>query len=254
MEVGYVFSGGGVRCVAHLAVYQALMEQGIEASCFSGTSAGAIAAVLIAAGKEPKEIMQVVEGASVLAAMRPAFNRKGLLDVEKTLAFFMTDVPESFAALHKPVSIGTINVRTGKSVFFSEGALHPPLLASCCVPIIFNPVKIGEEYYLDGGLINNMPVEPLQDKCYKIMGVHCNPVDEDYPFTSMRGMLERTFLLTVGVNVQQRKALCDVFLEPPFLKSYKVFDFKNSKAIFRETYAWSKERVPEIKRLLTGEE
>lgn len=251
MEIGYVFSGGGVRCVAHLAVYQALLEEGIEACRFSGTSAGALAAVLISAGKEPKEILKLVEEASMLAAMRPAFNRKGILDVEKALAFSLADVPETFAALGRPVSIGTLNIRTGQSAFFSEGPLLPPLLASCCVPVIFNPVAIGQDYYMDGGLINNLPVEPLQGKCDRIIGVHSNPVDENYPFTSMRGLLERTFLLTVGVNVGQRKELCDVFLEPPCLKNYKVFDFKNSRAIFEETYAWMKEVLPEIKARLS---
>lgn len=246
MKTGFVFSGGGVRCVAHLAIYQALLEEGVEASCFSGTSAGALAAVLIAAGKQPREILNLLTDASLMAAMRPAFNRKGLLDVSKALAFGMADVPQTFEELDRPVAIGTIQVRTGKSVFFSEGPLQAPLLASCCVPVLFNPVQIAGEYYLDGGPINNLPVEPLQDKCDKIIGVHCNPVDEDFKFSSMRGMLERTFLLTVGVNVQQRKSLCDVFLEPPCLKSYKVFDFKNVQSMYDESYAWMKEQLPAV--------
>lgn len=232
--------------MAHLAVYQALQEEGVEAGCFSGTSAGALAAVLIAAGMQPQEILGLITDASIMAAMRPAFNRKGLLDVGKALAFCMARVPETFEELDCPVTIGTIQVRTGKSVFFSAGPLHPPLLASCCVPIIFNPVRIEGEYYLDGGPINNMPVEPLQGQCDRIIGLHCNPVDEDFRFSSMRGMLERTFLLTVGVNVQQRKEMCDVFLEPPCLKGYKVFDFKNARAMYDESYAWTKEQLPAI--------
>lgn len=246
MNVGVTFSGGGVRCVAHLALYQALLEQGIEASCFSGTSAGALAAVLLSAGKQPKEILAMLTDASVLAAMRPAFNRKGLLDIGKALAFCLDDVPETFEELDRPLSIGTINVRTGRSRYFSEGPLQAPLLASCCVPIIFKPVQIGDEHYLDGGPVNNLPVEPLLGKCEKIIGMHCNPVDEDFNFSSMRGLLERTFLLTVGVNVQQRKELCDVFLEPPCLKGYKVFDFKNARAMYEESYAWMKGQLPQV--------
>lgn len=246
MNIGVVFSGGGARCVAHLALYQALLEEGIEASRFSGTSAGALAAVLLSVGRKPEEILGMLRDASMLAAMRPAFNRKGLLDIGKALAFCFEDVPETFEELDRPLSIGTINVRTGKSHFFSEGPLRAPLRASCCVPVIFKPVQIGYEYYLDGGPVNNLPVEPLLGKCDKIIGMHCNPVDEDFNFSSMRGLLERTFLLTVGVNVQQRKELCDVFLEPPGLRGYKVFDFKNVLSMYRESYAWMKEQLPQV--------
>lgn len=246
METGIVFSGGGVRCVAHLAAYQALKEEGIVGDRFSGASAGALVAALLAAGKQPMEIIALLSDASVLAAMRPAFTLKGLLDIGKALAFCLPFLPDTFEQLDRPLSIGTIHVRTGQSAYFSSGPLKAPLLASCCVPVIFNPVEIAGEFYLDGGPVNNLPVEPLQGKCDKIIGLHCNPVDENFELGSMRSMLERTFLLTVGVNVQQRKALCDVFIEPPCLKKYKIFDFKNIMPMYHESYAWIKEQMPQI--------
>lgn len=232
--------------MAHLAAYQALQEEGIVAGRFSGTSAGALVAALLAAGKQPMEIMALLTDARVMTAMRPAFTLKGLLDIKKALAFCLPFLPDTFEQLDRPLSIGTIHVRTGQPAYFSSGALEKPLLASCCVPVVFNPVEIEGEFYLDGGPVNNLPVEPLQGKCDKIIGIHCNPVDENFQFSSMRGMLERTFLLTVGVNVQQRKELCDVFIEPPCLKRYKVFDFKNAMLMYQESYAWIKEQMPQI--------
>lgn len=246
METGMVFSGGGVRCVGHLAAYQALREEGIVASRFSGTSAGGLVAALLAAGKQPMEIMALLTDASLLAGMRPAFTLKGLLNIGKALAFCLPFLPDTFEQLDRPLSLGTIQVRTGQSAYFSSGLLKAPLLASCCVPVIFNPVEIEGEFYLDGGPVNNLPVEPLQGKCDKIIGLHCNPVDENFEFSSMRSMLERTFLLTIGVNVQQRKELCDVFIEPPCLKKYKVFDFKNAMVMYEESYAWLKKQMPQI--------
>lgn len=252
METGIVFSGGGVRCVAHLAAYQVLLEEGIVASRFSGASAGALVAALLAAGKQPREILAMISDANVIKAMRPAFTLKGLLDIGKALEFCLPFLPDTFEQLDRPISIGTIHVRTGQPAYFSSGPLKTPLLAACCVPVIFNPVEIEGEFYLDGGPVNNLPVEPLLGKCDKVIGLHCNPVDENFTSSSMRSMLERTFLLTVGVNVQQRKELCDVFIEPPCLKKFKIFDFKNAMAMYQESYAWIKDQMPQILQQLDG--
>ena len=251
MKIGMAFSGGGIRCVAHLAVYKALKEHGIEPRYFAGTSGGAIAACLLSFGLQPEEIMTIIAKAKVLQAIRPALTLSGLLDIEKALAFSLKILPPTFEELDKPVCISATNVRTGQAEFFSSGPLLPAIYASCCMPVIFKPVQIGHDFYIDGGLTNNLPVEPLKDSCDKVIGVHTNPVNEDYRVMNMKGLLERTFLLAINGNVHQRKALCDVFLEPPSLIDVKVFQFNMASAIFEETYAWLTEQMPAIKAKLS---
>lgn len=103
---------------------------------------------------------------------------------------------------------------------------------------------------MDGGLLNNLPVEPLKERCDKVLGIHTNPVDEDFSQLHIKGLMERTFLLTINANVVQRKALCDVFLEPDFLKKIKVFDFRKAEDIFSQSYDWVKEQLPFIRKQL----
>jgi NTE family protein len=251
LKIGMAFSGGGIRCVAHLAVYQALEEEGIVPDSLSGTSGGALAACLLAHGLKPQEILAIVTKTRVLQAIRPALTISGLLNVEKALAFSLSYLPETFEELKKPVTISATNVRTGKAEQFSSGPLLPAILASCCMPVIFKPVQIGQDFYMDGGLTNNLPVEPLKESCDKVIGVHTNPVNENYNVMNMKGLLERTFLLAINGNVEQRKDLCDIFLEPPSLINVKVFQFNLAGAIFEETYAWLREQIPAVKAKLS---
>lgn len=250
MKVGLTLSGGGTRCVAQLAVVKILEEQAILPHQYSGTSAGALAAALLASGLKPLKIMEILAEARIIMSIRPAFTRSGLLDMNKALSFALKYLPENFEDLAVPLFVGTTNVRTGEAEFFSKGPLIPALLASCSLPVIFKPVKIGEEYYVDGGLVNNLPVEPLRKECDRIIGIHTNPVDRNFMLINMKSLLERTFLLTINSNVEQRKKLCDVFLEPPCLKSYKVFDFRKIPDIFQEVSSWMEGQLPAIKAKL----
>lgn len=251
MRLGITLSGGGTRCVAHLAVIKSLQEKGIVAQEYSGTSGGALAAALLASGLSPEKIMEVVSKTSLFLAIRPAFTLSGLLDVEKALSFALQFLPQTFEELNLPVTVGTTNIRTGMSEFFSSGPLIPPILASCCVPVIFKPVMINGEYYMDGGPVNNLPVEPIREKCDKIIGIHTNPIDRNFKMNHMKGLLERTFLLTVNANVDQRKKLCDVYLEPECLKGFKVFDFKRVPEVFELTDQWIRLQLPGILEKLT---
>lgn len=251
MKTGLAFSGGGIRCVAHLAVHKVLEEHSIVPHSYSGTSGGALAACLLSYGLKPEEILTIIAETKLLQAIRPALTLSGLLNIEKALAFIASFLPQTFEELEKPVSISATNVRTGKAEIFSSGPLLPALLASCCMPVIFKPVLIGKDYYIDGGLTNNLPVEPLKESCDRIIGVHTNPVNEDFQLMNMKGLLERTFLLAINGNIQQRKLLCDVFLEPPFLIDVKVFQFNMANLIFEETYAWLNKQMSAVKAKLS---
>lgn len=246
MRIGMALSGGGIRCVAQLAVYKVLQEQGIVPHSFGGSSGGALVACLLSSGLTPDRIIRLVTETRVLQAIRPALTISGLLDVEKALAFALKYLPQTFEELERPVHINATNVRSGKAEIFSSGPLLAPLLASCCMPVIFKPVQIGEDFYIDGGLTNNLPVEPLRESCDRVVGVHTNPVGENFQLLNMKGLLERTFLLAINGNVQQRKGLCDVFLEPPCLVDVKVFQFKKATAVYKETASWMEEQLPAI--------
>lgn len=240
METGIVLSGGGSRGIAHLGVLKALEELGVEISIISGSSSGAILGALYSNGYTPDEIFQIILKLRFFKILRPAFNLSGLLKMDRTEALFTKYITaKSFEELKTPLIVNATDVQLGKTRYFSEGELIRPLMASSCVPVIFKPVVCNDRLYVDGGLLNNLPAQILKGKCDKIIGSHTNPIDENFTVTNIRSMIERTFLLSINANAYPQRRFCDLFIEPPLLKTYKVFDTGKLKDIFKIGYEYT---------------
>jgi NTE family protein len=104
--------------------------------------------------------------------------------------------------------------------------------------------------YIDGGILNNLPVEPLIGHCDVIIGSNCNPISENYEPGNMRSLMERSLLMAIGVNTYLKKENCDLFLEPETLKNFGGFDFSKAGEIFDIGYEYGKSMIPYIKALL----
>lgn len=256
MTTGLALSGGGARGIAHLGVVKALSEAGIGFDMISGTSAGAVAGVFLANGYTPEETMEVLTKTSLYRSLRPAVSLRGLLRLDNVEGMLKSHFSgDAFEALKKPFIVAATNVRTGKSRFFSSGELIRPVVASCCIPVVFEPMKIGGELYMDGGIVNNLPVEPLLGKVDRIIGVHSNPISDAYSGTNMKRLMERSLLLAINENVASRKHRCDLFIEPTGLKDYHVFDFRKAHQIFEVGYTFAAELLsngPVLSKLKTA--
>lgn len=251
MKLGIAFSGGGARGFAHLGIMQAFYEEGIKPHIISGTSAGSIAGSFLAAGYEPKEAMEIISGINFLKYFRPATSWRGLIKLERISGLLEEYFPEnSFAALKTPLTVTATNFSKGQITYFSEGQLILPMLASASIPVIFDPVKIGDNAYVDGGILNNLPVEPLLGRCDFIIGINTNPVSYAAEVRGMKEMLERTMLMTINYNAHDRIKYCNIFYEPPALTAYKVFSVSKASEIFEKGYEFAKQKMendPETK-------
>jgi len=240
MKIGIAFSGGGSRGIAHAGILKGFQQFGIKPEIITGTSAGSIVGALYAYGYPPDEILKIILKTKLLRILRPAFTWAGLLTLEKTYDFFKSLLPtDSFESLKIPMYVCATNLKNGRPTFFSSGSLIRSVMASSAIPVIFSPVEIDGTHYIDGGITNNLPVEPLIGHCDRIIGMHCNPVDKNYDTGNMKELLERTFIMTINGNVEKRKSACDLFLEPYELKNYGAFDFAKAEDIFRVGYEYA---------------
>ena len=153
-KIGLVLSGGGARGFAHLGLIQALNEAGIFPDVISGTSAGALVGVLYADGYNPKEILKLMNAGSRFDLMRPALPREGLLQINGIAKILKTSLrAKSFSELKIPLFVSATDLNNGKAVYFSEGELLEPVIASASIPVLFQPVKINNISYVDGGVL-----------------------------------------------------------------------------------------------------
>ncbi|MCF8235248.1 MAG: patatin-like phospholipase family protein [Bacteroidales bacterium] len=239
-KIGIVLSGGAVRCIAHLGVIKALHEHDIRPSCISGVSAGAIAGAFYAEGKEPEEILDFFLNKKLMSFIGIKFN-KGLANMQK-LHKALEELlnAKSFSDLEKQLFITSTNLNTAETITFHEGSLVDKIVASSSIPVLFEPVDIDGELYVDGGMMNNMPLEPLQEKCDKIIGVNVNPIGYRKYFKNLRSIAERTFHLTVMANFLNKVDEFDVYIEPSKLEKFGLFDLSQGKDIFDAGYEHTK--------------
>jgi len=236
-NTGIVLSGGGARGFAHAGVLQALNEAGIYPDVISGTSAGAIAGVLYADGYKPSEIIEIMGSHRWLDFMTPSVSKTGLLEisgVKKKLKQCLR--AKTFEELKIKLFVTATDFNNGKAVYFSSGDLIKCVIASASIPVLFKPVIIDNITYVDGGVLDNLPVKPLEKICRFIIGSYVNPTGPESDFTNLIKIAERTFLLNLSREVTAKKNKFDLLIAPPELIKYPLLDPEKSEEVFRIGY------------------
>jgi NTE family protein len=244
--VNLILSGGGARGIAHLGVIKCLLENDLIINAISATSAGAIAGAFIAKGLSPDEVLEIAAENAAFNVRRPPFNLGffSKKNVENVLKKYFTE--DSFSELKMPLYVAATNLNNGSTDYFSSGKLIEALLASSALPVVFPAIEINGYQYLDGGLLNNLPVEPFLDAEYDRVGVHVNPVGVKEHLSSTFRIIERSMELAVYKNIHTRKVHCDLFIEPPALRQFTTYDFPKAKEIFNVGYEYAKQELDKL--------
>ncbi|AMJ68139.1 patatin-like phospholipase family protein [Hymenobacter sp. PAMC 26628] len=245
-------SGGGARGIAHLGVLAALDELGLPVGRLAGVSSGGIAGAFYAAGFPPREILRLLLGTNVARLTRPVFSRLGLLGLDAVEALMASHLGPhvQFEELRLPLTLVATDLMAGESVYFSAGPLLPALLASSAVPIVYRAVEYQGRQLVDGGLLNNLPVEPLLSGGAPVVGVHCNPLNRAAHIPTLRRLVERTLQLAINANTSARKAQCALLLEPPELRHYRPLDYRKGAELFEVGHRYTLGRAAELRALL----
>ena len=248
--IGITLSGGGARGIAHIGVLQALEEENIFPSYISGSSAGSLVGALYAAGHSPQTMLGIALNTNLFRLFRPQLSL-GLMDLSrvlKILAEYISD--DNFNVLEKKLFVCITNLEQGNWEIREKGELFKPIIASCSIPFIFKPVKIDGQLYVDGGVLNNLPVEPLKAVCDKIIGVNVIPIQPRKDIDSIIEIAERSIDLVVNSNSLSRLAQCDIKIEIERIDEYSLFDFNQVKKIYDLGYQVTKQNMGSIKEKL----
>lgn len=160
MQVGLVLGGGGARGLAHIGVLQALEEYNIEVVAISGCSIGALIGAFYAAGKTSAEMQDMVARLPYYKLLHLG-EFGGLLGGKGIEDFLALHLPTTFEELTIPLSMTTVDVQEGKLLVLRSGRLVPAIRASSALPGILSPVRYEGRYLVDGGLLNNLPVDVI---------------------------------------------------------------------------------------------
>lgn len=236
-KIGIVLSGGGIRGIAHLGVLKAFSNAGIKFSHITGTSAGSIAGALFAAGVDPEEALNIFLKIRLFKFIRPAVGSLGLMNLENTVNLFREYFPDDkIESLKIPLTIAATNFSEGRLVYFNKGPLIRTIQASSCIPGVFKPIMIDGQMYVDGGVLNNFPVEPLLNNCDFIIGSSCNHLRAVDKITGITSLMSRAGVMSINKDMEQKAAFCNVMIEPKGMGEINTFDTKKAETIYWLAY------------------
>lgn len=214
-QLGVAFSGGGAKAAAHCGALQAMKEYGIQPEVVSGTSAGALVAVLYASGFTPKQMVETFQGLNFFKdIVTPHVPKGGLFDSRPLLELIRKKLPYSrMEELPIPTYIVASDIEHGVPKIFTKGEIAPRVVASCSIPVIFQPICINGVHYIDGGAFQNLPVSAIRQKCEKVIALNLNHLEEDKYKNTLMSVAYRSFMMMMTTNVAADTAQADLFVE-----------------------------------------
>ena len=230
-KLGVSLSGGAIRAVAHLGFLSRLIEEGLTPSKISGVSGGAIIAAFVCDGYTPKETLSIFKEYQISRFFSPTW-APGLMSMSRLHKAVKKHIrTTTFEEFKIPLYIYATNLNTEKLATFHSGDILNPLIASCSIPVLFKPVMIDSNSYVDGGVIDNLPIKDLKD-CDVTIGINVNPRIGEKSISNMMSVAMRVFKLITYSHSTYHKNEFDYYMCPKDLKNYKLFDGRKIDEIF----------------------
>jgi NTE family protein len=250
---GLALGGGAARGLAHIGVLKVLAANDLEPDMVCGTSAGSIVGALYAGGFSWETILEVVRTLDWGDLVRPVFPRMGLVNadgLEKRLDELLGEL--TIEQLDIPFCAVAVDLMAFEQVVFCEGPVALAVRASCSIPGIFEPVMQDDRVLVDGGILNETPIDVAKSMgADVVLGVDLN-ADLEQPrkpenifqvlMTSFAVMSRR---VQNKSDPQQR-----VLIAQPELAAYNYHDLKKVDALIAGGEAAAEELLPQLKKLL----
>ena len=250
-QLGITLSGGAARGYAHIGVLRAFEEAGITIDFVSGSSMGAIIGLFYAAGKTPDEMMEIAKSIKkrrVVSFGKLHLRKKGLDYMEQVLKKHIAE--QTFDQLEKPLYVCVTNFQSGRYEIISQGEIIPAIRALAAIPFMYPQQIMGGVAYVDGGVVNNLPVEPLRERCQTVVGISVNPVEYVSGKMKVRKQIMRISELMLNENEARRIEICDFHLEVPGLGGIDFEAYDQPQKIHDMGYHAAKEFIAENSELL----
>lgn len=284
-KIGLVLSGGGAKGLAHIGVLKVLEEEGIAIDYIAGTSMGAIVGGLYAAGYTASELDSIFKAVDAEALVRDYVPRISKSFYEKrndeiyavTLPFenFKIGVPRAFSKgmynynllnrllahvrherdfnkLKIPFLCIATDIETGEKVVLREGVLPQAILASGAFPSLYSPVEIDGELLIDGGVVNNYPIEELREMGAEVV-IGVDVQDGLKTRDEIQGatdLLLQVSNFSTYHNMKEKKADTDIYIKPNVF-GYSVVSFEDGVEIIKRGEEAARKELARLSLLKT---
>ena len=255
LKIGLTLSGGGARGFAHIQILKAFDELGIKPAYISGTSMGAVIGSMYASGLSALDIGELFKNLKLKQFLRLfdlSVKGSGLLKGNRIQEIFETALRgKTFSDLEIPLKIVATRYYKRDQLVFESGKVDFAVRASMSIPGIFEPVPYEGDLLLDGGLVNLIPFDILEDDCDHVIAID---VSEEIPGPNKLNMID--FLATSFSIVQGKYAEELLKVNPPdyymkiTLKGLAMMEFNKYDFIMSKTNKYRLEMKRHLKEIL----
>lgn len=275
-DITLVLSGGGARGIAHIGVIEELVKLNVNIASISGTSMGALIGGIYAVGKleEFKQWMLKVNRTKIFKLIDFSFSTQGLVKGERIfneIKEFITDV--NIEDLPIKYTATAFDIANGREVVFDRGSLYNAIRASISIPTIFTPLTLGDSVFIDGGVVNNIPINTakrVQNDIVIAVNVNAGISDNVVYFSEIEQLIKQDkgtnktshrinkninyFFLVNNSLVTMTNHISNLILEkyPPDVlveiprNGAGIFEFYNAKTIINSGKEHFINSIPEI--------
>ena len=164
IKIGLALGGGAARGYAHIGVIKALESQSIVPDIIVGTSAGSLVGAMYAAGNNGFALQRLaldMDEATISDWSVPLFAKSSGVLKGEALQNYVNKIVSNVSIEKMKIPFGAVaaDLHNGAPILFQRGNTGVAVRASSAVPGVFQPVKIGEHFYVDGGVVAPVPVE-----------------------------------------------------------------------------------------------
>ncbi|WP_035382653.1 patatin-like phospholipase family protein [Ferriphaselus sp. R-1] len=226
-RIALALGGGAARGFAHVGVIKALEAQGISPDIVVGTSAGSVVGALYAAGLNGFQIQelsmgmaeeQVVDGSGMYRciAETAVSNKRGCIKGQALQDFVNKNVGgRPIERLHKTFAAVATHLASGEMVVFRTGNTGMAVRASSSVPVFFEPVNIGGQDYVDGGLVAPVPARVARSiGADFVIAVDISDRPQDRKTSGMTDILWQTFSIFGQTLNRHEHSSADIVIRP----------------------------------------
>lgn len=219
-KIGLALGGGAVLGAAHVGVLRALEEHDIEVRFIAGTSIGAFVGAFYAFGKSWQDINKIASELKWVDITELSLSRYGLLSNEKMGKLIKKHIGEQTLKNAKiPFSMIATDVSNGKKVVLDKGSVAEGAMASSCIPGIFNPTTINDKMLVDGGIVENVPINTVKKMgADYVIGVDLNANHKYEKPKNIVDVALNSFHFTLMAAAKLQTEDADLLIEPDLSK------------------------------------
>ncbi len=266
LKIGVVLSGGGAKGISHVGVLKAMEKAGIRPDFIAGTSMGAVIGGLYAVGYSPdtlEKIVREIDWDQVLSNKIPlnyiSYEEKFYYDrylINFPIKNYKITLPngliegqmlsellsnytwkagqyENFDEFPIPFRCIATDVSTGDEYIFKDGPLSLAMRASMAIPTAFTSVENDSTLFVDGGIVNNFPVEVLKEMGADIIigvNVSSSGFEKAEDINNIPGILMQMSMINSLKKLPEQIEACDIYIEPE-LTGYSTASFSSYEEI-----------------------